>query len=93
MFNEHRATHYMAQFVFMRTASSIAGPGRASGNEGPEQPQPGPGRAGARVRSMLLCGADVVASFGVPGVWQEEGLRRILRDHGVVCIARWPRCP
>ena len=85
--------HYMAQSVCMRTASSIAGAGRASGNEGFAQPQPGAGCAGAPVRSMLLCGADVVASFGAPGVWQEEDLRRILRDHGVVCIARCRRCP
>lgn len=42
----------------------------------------------AAVRSMLLCGADVVASFAAPGVWPEDLLRGILRDHGVVCIAR-----
>lgn len=37
---------------------------------------------------MLVCGADVLESFIKPGVWVEEQVRRILRDHGVVCIAR-----
>ena len=37
---------------------------------------------------MLLCGADLVASFYVPRVWIEDQVREILRDFGVVCIAR-----
>ena len=37
---------------------------------------------------MLVCGADVLESFIKPGVWVEEQVRQILRDHGVVCIAR-----
>ncbi|KAK9842278.1 hypothetical protein WJX81_004237 [Elliptochloris bilobata] len=45
-------------------------------------------RTSLKAASMLLCGADVVASFGAPGVWREEHLRGILCDHGVVCIAR-----
>lgn len=38
---------------------------------------------------MLVCGADVLESFVKPGVWVEEQVRRILGDHGVVCIARY----
>ena len=43
---------------------------------------------GERVRSMLLCGADMVESLVVPGVWRPEHVRAILADHGVVCIDR-----
>jgi hypothetical protein len=42
----------------------------------------------ARVRSMLLCGADMVESLTVPGVWRPEHVRHILQDHGLVCIGR-----
>ena len=38
---------------------------------------------------MLVCGADVLESFIRPGVWVEDQVRRILVDHGVVCIARY----
>nr|ACR39519.1 nicotinate/nicotinamide mononucleotide adenylyltransferase [Chlamydomonas reinhardtii] len=38
------------------------------------------------VRAMLLCGADVLASMASPGVWRNPDV--ILREHGVVCIAR-----
>ncbi|EIE20283.1 Nucleotidylyl transferase [Coccomyxa subellipsoidea C-169] len=41
-----------------------------------------------RVRSMLLCGADMVESLTVPGVWRPEHVRHILQDHGLVCIGR-----
>ncbi|CAL8470875.1 g10417 [Coccomyxa elongata] len=41
-----------------------------------------------RVRSMLLCGADMVESLTVPGVWQPDHVRSILQDHGLVCIGR-----
>ncbi len=42
----------------------------------------------ARVRVMLLCGADMVESLVVPGVWRPEHIRAILGDHGIVCIDR-----
>ena len=42
-----------------------------------------------QVKTMLVCGADVLESFIKPGVWVEEQVRRILGDHGVVCIARY----
>lgn len=38
---------------------------------------------------MLVCGADVLESFIKPGVWVEEQVKRILGNHGVVCIARY----
>ncbi|EFJ52611.1 hypothetical protein VOLCADRAFT_55034 [Volvox carteri f. nagariensis] len=38
------------------------------------------------VRAMLLCGGDVLASMAVPGVWRDPDV--ILREHGVVCVAR-----
>lgn len=41
-----------------------------------------------RVRSMLLCGADMVESLTVPGVWHPDHVRHILQDHGLVCIGR-----
>ncbi|KXZ49156.1 NIC1 protein [Gonium pectorale] len=46
----------------------------------PGAQQPGP------VRAVLLCGADVLASMAVPGVWRDPEV--ILREHGVVCVAR-----
>ncbi|BDA45530.1 Nicotinamide/nicotinic acid mononucleotide adenylyltransferase [Coccomyxa sp. Obi] len=41
-----------------------------------------------RVRSILLCGADMVESLTVPGVWRPDHVRHILQDHGLVCIGR-----
>lgn len=41
-----------------------------------------------QVKSVLVCGADVLESFIKPGVWVEDQVRQILGDHGVVCIAR-----
>eukprot|EP00983_Pelagomonas_calceolata_P121194 1160778-Pelagomonas_calceolata.AAC.1 len=37
-------------------------------------------------RVMLLCGADVLASFTIPGVWEDPDT--LLREHGVACIVR-----
>lgn len=37
---------------------------------------------------MLLCGADMVESLAVPGVWKPEHVRTILGHYGVVCISR-----
>lgn len=45
------------------------------------------GQAG-QVRVVLICGADMLASFLVPGVWSEEDMREILDRFGVVCIYR-----
>lgn len=35
---------------------------------------------------MLLCGADVMASLIVPGVW--EAPEELLEEHGIACVVR-----
>lgn len=37
---------------------------------------------------MLVCGADLVASFAERGVWLPEHVDAICGDFGVVCITR-----
>uniref|UniRef100_UPI0037E73342 nicotinamide/nicotinic acid mononucleotide adenylyltransferase 1 n=1 Tax=Semicossyphus pulcher TaxID=241346 RepID=UPI0037E73342 len=37
---------------------------------------------------MLLCGADVLESFGVPNLWKQEDIAEIVGLHGLVCITR-----
>lgn len=37
---------------------------------------------------MMLCGADVLESFGIPNLWKKEDLAQILGHHGIVCITR-----
>lgn len=36
----------------------------------------------------LLCGADVLESFGVPKLWKPEDIEEIVGKYGVVCISR-----
>ncbi|XP_077075098.1 nicotinamide/nicotinic acid mononucleotide adenylyltransferase 1 [Siphateles boraxobius] len=36
----------------------------------------------------LLCGADVLESFGVPNLWKPEDIEEIVGKYGVVCITR-----
>lgn len=36
----------------------------------------------------LLCGADVLESFGVPNLWKPEDIAEIVSSHGIVCITR-----
>ncbi|KAK6947093.1 Cytidyltransferase-like domain [Dillenia turbinata] len=40
------------------------------------------------LKVMLVCGSDLLDSFGKPGVWIPEQVRTICRDYGVVCIRR-----
>ncbi|KAM0936612.1 putative nucleotidyltransferase [Dioscorea sansibarensis] len=40
------------------------------------------------LKVMLLCGSDLLESFGIPGVWIPDQLRTICRDYGVICIRR-----
>eukprot|EP00123_Amoebidium_parasiticum_P009414 comp19456_c0_seq1/m.22625 comp19456_c0_seq1/g.22625 ORF comp19456_c0_seq1/g.22625 comp19456_c0_seq1/m.22625 type:complete len:220 (-) comp19456_c0_seq1:138-797(-) len=40
------------------------------------------------VQVRLLCGADLLDSFRVPGLWQTDDMERILGQHGIVCITR-----
>ncbi|KAM9855711.1 nicotinamide/nicotinic acid mononucleotide adenylyltransferase 1 isoform 2-T2 [Aulostomus maculatus] len=37
---------------------------------------------------MLLCGADVLVSFGIPNLWKEEDIAEIVGRYGLVCINR-----
>lgn len=37
---------------------------------------------------MLLCGADVLESFGIPNLWKQEDIAEIVGRHGLVCITR-----
>ncbi|XP_013871189.1 nicotinamide/nicotinic acid mononucleotide adenylyltransferase 1 [Austrofundulus limnaeus] len=37
---------------------------------------------------MLLCGADVLESFGVPNLWKLEDIDEIVGRYGMVCITR-----
>ncbi|KAK2851273.1 hypothetical protein Q5P01_007549 [Channa striata] len=39
-------------------------------------------------RLMLLCGADVLESFGVPNLWKQEDIIEIMGCYGLVCITR-----
>ncbi|XP_044527200.1 nicotinamide/nicotinic acid mononucleotide adenylyltransferase 1 isoform X2 [Gracilinanus agilis] len=36
----------------------------------------------------LLCGADLLESFGVPNLWKLEDITTIVADYGLVCITR-----
>ncbi|XP_050148670.1 nicotinamide/nicotinic acid mononucleotide adenylyltransferase-like isoform X2 [Malus sylvestris] len=40
------------------------------------------------LKCMLVCGSDLIHSFGIPGFWIPEQVRSICRDYGVVCIRR-----
>ncbi|KAH7569206.1 hypothetical protein JRO89_XS06G0123400 [Xanthoceras sorbifolium] len=40
------------------------------------------------LKVMLVCGSDLLQSFGIPGFWIPEQLRTICRDYGVLCIRR-----
>lgn len=40
------------------------------------------------LKVMLVCGSDLLHSFGIPGVWIPEQVRTLCRDYGVVCIRR-----
>ncbi|NXI85632.1 NMNA1 adenylyltransferase, partial [Rhipidura dahli] len=36
----------------------------------------------------LLCGSDMLESFGVPNLWKLEDITEIVEKHGLVCISR-----
>ncbi|KAG8381135.1 hypothetical protein BUALT_Bualt06G0090900 [Buddleja alternifolia] len=40
------------------------------------------------LKVMLVCGSDLLESFGVPGAWIREQVQSICRDFGLVCIRR-----
>ncbi|GBF96571.1 nicotinamide nicotinic acid mononucleotide adenylyltransferase [Raphidocelis subcapitata] len=73
--------------VGWRAASSAAdGAGGAGGAEGASEGGGEAAGAPRRVRVMLLCGADLLATMAVPGVWRGAGA--LLREHGAVVVAR-----
>uniref|UniRef100_A0A096MA95 Nicotinamide-nucleotide adenylyltransferase n=1 Tax=Poecilia formosa TaxID=48698 RepID=A0A096MA95_POEFO len=37
---------------------------------------------------MLLCGADVLESFGIPNLWKQEDIAEIVGRYGLVCVTR-----
>eukprot|EP00088_Acartia_fossae_P058463 TRINITY_DN6851_c0_g1_i4.p1 TRINITY_DN6851_c0_g1~~TRINITY_DN6851_c0_g1_i4.p1 ORF type:complete len:238 (-),score=43.57 TRINITY_DN6851_c0_g1_i4:1167-1880(-) len=41
-----------------------------------------------KVRLKLLCGADLLESFSVPGLWLEDDINAIVQKHGIVVITR-----
>lgn len=43
---------------------------------------------GGPIKVMLVCGSDLLESFGIPGFWLCEQVRSICRDYGIVCIRR-----
>ncbi|CAI9303469.1 unnamed protein product [Lactuca saligna] len=40
------------------------------------------------LKVMLVCGSDLLESFGIPGAWIPDQVRSICRDYGVVSIRR-----
>lgn len=40
------------------------------------------------IELRFVCGADVLRSFSVPGLWLEEDVERIVVDYGIVCVTR-----
>mmetsp|Transcript_2373 Transcript_2373/g.8449 ORF Transcript_2373/g.8449 Transcript_2373/m.8449 type:complete len:229 (-) Transcript_2373:82-768(-) len=43
---------------------------------------------GRPVHVMLLCGADLLASFLIPGVWSEEDMSALANEFGFVVLTR-----
>ncbi|KAK3603033.1 hypothetical protein CHS0354_037782 [Potamilus streckersoni] len=41
-----------------------------------------------QVSLKLLCGGDLLESFGTPGLWKDEDIEDIVRNYGLVCITR-----
>ena len=39
---------------------------------------------GEEIRVKLLCGGDLLESFAVPGLWEDEDLKTILGEFGLV---------
>lgn len=50
-----------------------------------------PGHSNVQVK--LLCGADLLESFNVPGLWKDTDIENIVRDYGIVVITRSDTSP
>ncbi|XP_069679323.1 nicotinamide/nicotinic acid mononucleotide adenylyltransferase 3 isoform X1 [Periplaneta americana] len=44
--------------------------------------------SGGPVQVKLLCGADLLESFGTPGLWTDDDIDTIVGQHGLVVITR-----
>ncbi|XP_050032111.1 nicotinamide/nicotinic acid mononucleotide adenylyltransferase 1 [Dermacentor andersoni] len=44
--------------------------------------------AALNVQVMLLCGADLLQSFSVPGLWSEQDIENIVTQYGLVVMTR-----
>lgn len=42
----------------------------------------------SNVQLMLLCGADLLQSFSVPGLWSNQDIEHILTQYGLVVVTR-----
>lgn len=40
------------------------------------------------IKLKLLCGADLLESFSVPGLWKNEDIEAIVGQHGIVVVTR-----
>lgn len=40
------------------------------------------------IKLMLLCGADLLESFNIPGLWLDEHIKNIVQNFGLACINR-----
>ncbi|XP_057785759.1 nicotinamide/nicotinic acid mononucleotide adenylyltransferase isoform X2 [Salvia miltiorrhiza] len=40
------------------------------------------------LKVLLVCGSDLLESFGIPGFWIREQVKSICREFGLVCIRR-----
>ncbi|XP_071491609.1 nicotinamide/nicotinic acid mononucleotide adenylyltransferase 1-like [Diadema antillarum] len=78
--------------VALRNVSSLAcfGAGMLPNNEAEVEDAYGaPLRpVNNHVQVKLLCGADLLESFAVPGLWKDEDLETIVGKHGLVVITR-----
>ncbi|XP_018575056.1 nicotinamide/nicotinic acid mononucleotide adenylyltransferase 1 isoform X3 [Anoplophora glabripennis] len=45
------------------------------------------------IQVKLLCGGDLLESFGTPGLWSNEDIEDIVGQHGIVVISRWNSNP
>lgn len=43
---------------------------------------------GEQVKVKLLCGSDLLESFGTPGLWADEDIESIVGNHGIMVVTR-----
>jgi len=49
----------------------------------------GKGEREPKTRVLFLCGADVIDTMAIPGVWADQDIAKIFsKEHGLVCITR-----